>query len=102
MGRRKKRTFTAQQKSEAVRLCQAVGNYAKVGRDLDIHPNVLRNWVKQSEIDAGEGPPDALTTAEKAEVRQLKRDVKRLRMERDFLKKAAAFFAREESSKPSS
>ena len=69
---------------------------------MDIHPNVLRAWVKQAEIDAGEGPPEALTTAEKKEVQQLKRDLKRVRMERDFLKKAAAFFAREESSKPSS
>lgn len=102
MGQRKKRTFTAQQKAEAVRLYKAVGNYSKVGRDLDIHPNVLRAWVKQAEIDAGEGPPEALTTEEKKEVQKLKRENKRLRMERDFLKKAAAFFAREESSKPSS
>lgn len=102
MAARKRRKFTAEQKSEAVKLVKEVGNLSKVARDLDLHPNVLRNWVRQAEIDAGQGPKDALTTAEKAEMRQLKRDVKRLRMERDFLKKAAAFFAREESSKPSS
>ncbi len=102
MGQRKKRTFTAEQKSEAVRLYHVVGNYAQVGRDLDLHPNVLRGWVKQAAVDAGEGPAEALTTAEKAEIRALKRDLKRVRMERDFLKKAAAFFAREESSRSSS
>lgn len=48
MGRRKKRTFTAQQKAEAVRLYKAVGNYSEVGRNLDIHPNVLRAWAKQT------------------------------------------------------
>ena len=102
MGQRKKRQYTAEQKARAVSHYKAVRNYAQAGRDLDIHPNVLRNWVKQAEIDAGKGPPDALTTEEKKEVQRLKRELKRVRMERDFLKKAAAFFAREESSKPSS
>ncbi len=102
MAERKRRQFTAQQKSEAVRLVKQVGNLSQVARDLDLHPNVLRNWVKQAKIDAGEGPPDALTTEDKKLVQKLMRENKRLRMERDFLKKAAAFFAREESSKPSS
>lgn len=102
MAQRKRREFTAQQKAEAVKLVKQVGNLSKVARDLDLHPNVLRTWVKQAKVDAGEGPPDALTTAEKKEIQRLKRELKRVRMERDFLKKAAAFFAREESSKPSS
>lgn len=102
MAQRKKRAYTAQQKAEAVKLVKQVGNLSQVARDLDLHPNVLRNWVRQAEIDAGQGPKDALTTEEKQEIQRLKRENKRLRMERDFLKKAAAFFAREESSKPSS
>jgi len=102
MASRKRRHFSAEQKAEAVRLAKAAGNLSQVARDLDLHPNVLRNWRDQAEVDAGGGPQDALTTDEKAEMRQLKKDVKRLRMERDFLKKAAAFFAREESSRPSS
>ena len=101
MGQRKKRTFTTEQKAEAVRLYHAVGNYAQVGRDLDIHANVLRGWVKQAAVDAGDGAAGELTTAERAELRQLKRDLKRVRMERDFLKKAAAFFAREGSPRSS-
>jgi transposase len=46
-------------------------------------------------VDAGEGPPGALTTAERDELHQLRRDNKRLQMEREILKKAAAFFAKE-------
>ena len=101
MAKRKRRQFTAEQKAEAVRLVKQVGNLSQVARDLDLHPNVLRNWVKQADVDAGRGPSSALTTAEKKEVQRLKRELKRVRMERDFLKRAAAFFAREESSKPS-
>jgi transposase len=55
----------------------------------------LRDWVKRAEIDAGNGPKDALTTAERQELQQLRRDNKRLMMEREILKKAAAFFAKE-------
>ena len=57
--------------------------------------SALRNWLKQSEVDAGQGPPDALTTAEKSELSDLRREVKRLRRERDILKAAATFFAKE-------
>jgi len=102
MAQRKRREYTAEQKAEAVKLAEEAGNISKVARSLDIHPNVLGKWVKQARIDAGSGPKDALTTEEKKEIQRLKRDLKRVRMERDFLKKAAAFFAREESSKPSS
>ena len=102
MASRKRRTFTAEQKASAVALVARVGNLTQVARDLDLHPNVLRNWVQRAAIDAGDGPSEALTTSEKKEIQQLKRDLKRVRMERDFLKKAAAFFAREESSRPSS
>ncbi len=52
-------------------------------------------WVKSAAIDAGKGPPGALTTAEREELVRLRRDNKRLEMEREILKKAAAFFAKE-------
>jgi transposase len=55
----------------------------------------LGGWVKQAEIDAGKGPSGALTTAERDEIAQLRRDKKRLEQENAFLKKASAFFARE-------
>ena len=63
--------------------------------NLDLTESALRNWLKQSEVDAGQGPPDALTTAEKGELSDLRREVKRLRQERDILKAAATFFAKE-------
>lgn len=99
MSRRQRRTFTAEQKSEAVRLVQASDrSVSQVARDLDLSESALRSWVKQAEIDAGKGPPGALTTEQLAELRELRRENRRLRMERDFLKKATAFFAKESSS----
>ena len=99
MSRRQRRMFTAEQKEEAVRLVQTGGRSVyQVARDLDLSETALRRWVKQVEIDAGQGPPGSLTTEQLAELRELRRENKRLRMERDFLKKAAAFFAKESSS----
>jgi transposase len=101
MPKRKRRKFTADQKADAVRLVREVGSIPQVARDLDLTESALRYWVKQADIDEGKGPEGALTTAEKEEVRRLRREVRTLRMERDFLKKAAAFFAKEQD-RPSS
>lgn len=92
---RKRRRYSAEQKAEAVRLVKEVGNLSQVARDLGIERSVVASWVKQASIDAGEGPEGALTTEEKDELRRLRREVRTLKMERDFLKKAAAFFAKE-------
>ncbi len=95
-GRRKRRTFTADFRAEAVRLCR-VGDRTipQVAKDLDLTESALRRWVERAEVDAGRGPPGALTTAEREDLQQLRRENKRLQMERDILKKAAAFFAKE-------
>jgi transposase len=95
MPRRKRRKYTAKQKADAVRLVRKVGNLAKVARDLDLTESALRNWVNQADIDEGNGPEGALTTEEREELRRLRRENRTLEMERDFLKKAAAFFAKE-------
>jgi transposase len=71
------------------------GGVPDVARELDLTATALREWVKRAEIDAGNGPPGALTTAEREELAKLRRDVKRLQMERDILKAAATFFAKE-------
>lgn len=94
--RRKRRVFTPEFRAEAVRLCK-VGDrtIAQVAKDLDLTENSLREWVKRADIDAGKGPPDALTTAERDELARLRREVKRLATERDILKAAATFFAKE-------
>ena len=55
----------------------------------------MRQWVRQAEVDAGRGKPGELTTVEREELQQLRREVKTLRIEREILKKAAAFFAKE-------
>jgi transposase len=68
---------------------------AAVARDVDVPESSLHNWVRQHDVDAGKGSGGALTTAERQELTLLRRDNRELRMERDFLKKAAAFFARE-------
>ena len=66
-----------------------------IARELDLTETALRRWVQQAEVDAGRGPTGALTTSEREELVQLRRETKRLRMERDILKKATAFFAKE-------
>lgn len=93
---RKRRAFTAEFKAEAVRLCK-VGDRSitQVATDLDLTETALRAWVKRTDIDGGKGPPGALTTAEREELTRLRRENKRLQMEREILRKAAAFFAKE-------
>ena len=96
MPRRVRRKFSPEQKADAVRLAKEVGNVAQAARDLDISANLLHEWIKQSQIDAGHGRPGALTTDERAELARLRRENRTLQMERDFLKKAAAFFAKDQ------
>jgi transposase-like protein len=93
---RKRRSFSAEFKAEAVRLCK-VGDRSirQVSKDLDLTETALREWVRRADVDAGEGPPGALTTAEREELTRLRKQVKRLEVEREILKKAAAFFAKE-------
>jgi transposase len=66
-----------------------------IARELDLTETALRRWVQQAEVDAGRGPAGALTTREREELVQLRRETKRLRMERDISKKATAFLAKE-------
>ena len=96
MERRKRRAFTKEFKAETVRLVvEGKRSSAEVARDLDLTESALRQWVRQSEIDAGRGRLGELTTAEREELARLRREVKTLRLEREILKKAAAFFAKE-------
>jgi transposase len=68
---------------------------AQVARDLGLADSLVHAWLRQATVDEGQGPPGALTTAEKAELSQLRRENKILRMEREILKRAATFFAKE-------
>jgi transposase len=96
MRKRRRRSFTAEFKQEAVRLCELGDRtIAQVAKDLDLTETALREWVKRAAIDVGRGPVGALTTDEREELTRLRRENKRLQMEREILKKAAAFFAKE-------
>jgi transposase len=81
---------------EAVELVRSgERSLPRIARDLDINEQTLRNWVKRAEIDAGHGAPGELTTDERAELTRLRRENRLLQQEREILKKAAAWFAKE-------
>jgi transposase len=87
--------YSPEFRAEAVRLIQEGGRTPRqLAADLGCSEEAIRNWLKQAQLDAGQRT-DGLTTAERAELRQLRAENRVLRMERDLLKKAAAFFARE-------
>lgn len=95
MGKRKRRTFSPEYKAEVVRLVQTTGKPpGQVARELDLTETSVRAWVRQSGIDLQRDPRGPLTTEERAELTRLRRELKTVTMERDFLRKAAAFFAR--------
>ncbi len=90
-----RRQYTDEFKAEAVRLAeQGDVPKAKIARDLGICETVLYRWIQQRKGSASGGA--ALSADEKAELARLRRDVKRLEMERDILKKAAAYFAKDQ------
>ena len=89
-----RRQFSRQFKSETVALIRSSGrSVPQVCRDLDLAESVVRRWLAQADID--DGRREGLTTAEREELTKLRRENRVLREERDILKKAAAFFARE-------
>ena len=93
--KRVRRSFTEEFKAGAVRLVLDEGKtVSQVGRDLDVSQSVVGNWVKQARADRSNGKT-GLTTEERGELVKLRREVRELRLQRDILKKAAAFFARE-------
>jgi len=96
MEKRKRRSFTKAYKAEVVELIRKSGkSIGAIAQELDLTETAVRGWVRQAEVDAGQGPVGALTTAEREELALLRRRVKTLEMEREILKKATAFFAKE-------
>lgn len=94
--KRKRRNFTPEYKAEVVRLARTSGKNAnQIGRELDLKATAVRDWIKQADVDAGNAPNGELTTAEREELARLRRQVRTLEMEREILRKATAFFAKE-------
>ncbi len=94
---RTRRQFSREYKLEAVRLVLERGvSIAQAARDLDIHVNSLRKWIDDFKQDPAHAfPGEGRQKPDDAEVTRLRREVAQLRMERDILKKAAAYFAKE-------
>jgi transposase len=94
--KRKRRSFKGEFKRGAVRLVLDEGKtVAAVARDLDLTESALRAWVEQARVDHGQGKPGALTTVEREELTRLRRENRILQEEREILKKATAFFAKQ-------
>ena len=92
--RRPRRSFPNEYKVEVVELCRTSGrSIAAVARDLDLSETAVRRWVNQAEVDAGRR--DRPTPPEPEELPRPRKGVPVLREERDILKRATAFFARE-------
>jgi transposase len=93
----RRRTFSREFKVEAVKLVKDRGvSVAQAARDLDVHENVMRKWVKEFGSDPAQAfPGQGQMKPEQQEIERLRRENNRLRAERDILKKAAAFFAKE-------
>lgn len=88
--------YPAAFRADAVALVRKSGkSITEVAVDLGVSSESLRKWIQQANVDAGQGPPGALTTEEWEELRRLRRENKTLQMEREILRKAAAFFAKE-------
>jgi transposase len=89
-----RRSFTPEFKAQTVELVRTSGkSVGEVCRDLDLTETAVRRWLAQADVDAGRR--DGLTTAEREELTRLRRENRVLREEREILRKAAAFFAKE-------
>jgi transposase len=93
---RPRRSFTPEFKAEIVELCQhGDRSVGQVARDFDLTETAVREWVRQAERDAGTRVDGGLTSAERQELIELRRECRRLREDVEILKRATAFFAKE-------
>ena len=95
--RRPRRQFSDEFRADVVKLCQSGDeSISEVTKRLDLTESAVRGWIAKAEQEALEGGEEPLlSTSEKEELQRLRRENKQLKMERDILKKAATFFARE-------
>jgi transposase len=92
--RRPRRSFPNEYKAEVIELCRTSGkSVGTIAHDLDLSETAVRRWIAQAEIDAGQR--EGLTSSEREELSRLRRENRTLREERDILKRATVFFAKE-------
>jgi len=92
--KRPRRSFSDEYKAEVVELCRTSGkSISEVAGDLGLTVSAVRRWVAQADIDAGRRP--GVTSEEHSELVQLRKENRVLREERDILKRATVFFAKE-------
>lgn len=92
--KRSRRTFPPEYKAEVVALYRTTQkSVSEIARELDLTPSAVQRWITQAEVDAGNR--EGLTTSEREELAYLRKENRVLREERDILKRATAFFARE-------
>ena len=99
--KRTRRRYSPEFKMETVRLLRSGRKQSELARELGINESMIREWSKQAEIRDGLPaeevfPGNGRQTRQDEEIRRLKRELEQVRMERDFLKKAAAYFAKED------
>jgi transposase len=88
--------YTAEYKRDAIALVDSTGRtVTEVARELGVSPESLRNWYRQAKADQGEGRPGELTTAEREELRRLRKQNAEQAKTIEVLRKAAVFFAKE-------
>ena len=101
MPQRHRDAYPPEFRRKLIELARTGRTPEQLAEEFEPSAQTIRNWIKQDQLDAGERT-DGLTTAERDELRRLRREVKTLRMEREILSKAAAWFARETETIPSS
>lgn len=87
--------YTREFKDEAIRLVANGGRVSEVARNLGLPIKTLANWLRQTKNDDGNQPASRTVSQEQMEISRLRAELARVKMERDILKKAAAYFARE-------
>lgn len=94
--KRERRNHSAEFKAETVQMVRSgARTVGQLSVELDLADSLIRSWVRQADVDSGRGEPGAMTSAEREELSRLRQEVKVLRMEREILKRAATFFAKE-------
>lgn len=97
--RRQRRQFDDEYKAQVVQMCEQPGKtVASVSKELGLTPSAVGAWVRQATVDRKGGENGPLTTEERQELAALRKEVRQLRQEREILKKATAFFAKEGTS----